>query len=94
MKPGRGEHMANIPKRKRLTRKRRRFVEEYAVDWNGTQAAIRAGYSARNARKLASENLTKLDILEELDRRVKLLTKLDIRGQNGGSASQPAVEKS
>ena len=38
--------------------------------------------------------LTKADLLEELDRRVKLLTKPNIRGQNGGSASQPAVEKS
>ena len=37
---------------------------------------------------------TKADLLEELDRRVKLLRKLEIRGQNGGRASQPAVEKS
>jgi phage terminase small subunit len=30
-----------------LSRKQQRFVEEYCVDWNATQAAIRAGYSAR-----------------------------------------------
>jgi phage terminase small subunit len=35
-----------------LTPKQQRFVEEYLVDLNATQAAIRAGYSARNAGKL------------------------------------------
>jgi len=33
-----------------LDPKRRRFVEEYAIDWNATQAAIRAGYSPKSAR--------------------------------------------
>jgi len=33
-----------------MTDKQRRFVEEYLVDLNATQAAIRAGYSARSAR--------------------------------------------
>ena len=63
--------MANVPKRKRLSRKRRRFVEEYVVDWNGTQAAIRAGYSAKTAAAQANRLLRKVEILEELDRRVK-----------------------
>ena len=66
--------MAQSTKRKKLTGKQRRFVQEYAVSWNGTQAAIRAGYSARNARKLASENLTKPDILRALDRRIKRIS--------------------
>src|SRR6266446_4266806 len=34
---------------KKLTAKERAFVEEYLVDLNGTQAAIRAGYSAKSA---------------------------------------------
>lgn len=42
-----------------LTEKQQRFVEEYLVDLNGTQAAIRAGYSADTARQMASENLSK-----------------------------------
>ena len=42
---------------RRLTLKERRFVLEYAVDLNGTQAAIRAGYSPKTARSIASEVL-------------------------------------
>ena len=40
-----------------LTPKEQRFVKEYAIDLNGTQAAIRAGYSPRTARSIASETL-------------------------------------
>ena len=40
-----------------LTPKEQRFVEEYAIDLNGTQAAIRAGYSPKTARSIASEVL-------------------------------------
>ena len=42
---------------RRLTPKEQRFVEEYAIDLNGTQAAIRAGYSPKTARSIASETL-------------------------------------
>ncbi|ARC89980.1 terminase small subunit [Rhodovulum sp. MB263] len=42
-----------------LTAKQRRFVEEYLVDLNATQAAIRAGYSEKTARQTGAENLTK-----------------------------------
>ena len=47
-----------------LTRKQARFVEEYAVDFNGTQAAVRAGYAPRSARVTASRLLTKVAIQE------------------------------
>lgn len=50
-----------------LTRKQQRFVDEYLVDLNGTQAAIRAGYSADSARSIAHENLTKPDIAAAID---------------------------
>jgi phage terminase small subunit len=46
----------------KLTRKQERFVEEYLIDLNATQAAIRAGYSAKTARVIGHENLTKPDI--------------------------------
>ena len=39
-----------------------RFVDEYLIDLNGTQAAIRAGYSEKTARAIGCENLTKPDI--------------------------------
>ena len=42
-----------------LTPKQQRFVEEYLVDLNGAQAAIRAGYSPDTARQMATENLSK-----------------------------------
>ena len=40
-----------------MTPKQQRFVEEYLVDLNATQAAIRAGYSARTASQIGEENL-------------------------------------
>lgn len=46
-----GPHDAGVTSRP-LTPKQQRFVEEYLVDLNATQAAIRAGYSARNADKI------------------------------------------
>lgn len=45
-----------------LTRKQQRFVDEYLVDLNATQAAIRAGYSARTAYSIGDENLKKPEI--------------------------------
>lgn len=42
-----------------LTPKQQRFVDEYLIDLNGTQAAIRAGYSKKTARQIAEENLSK-----------------------------------
>lgn len=45
-----------------LSAKQKKFVEEYLIDLNATQAAIRAGYSERTARSVGHENLTKPDI--------------------------------
>ena len=45
-----------------LNPKQEKFCREYVVDFNGTQAAIRAGYSEKTANRIASENLSKLDI--------------------------------
>ena len=45
-----------------MTAKQKRFVEEYLLDLNATQAAIRAGYSPDTAREIGCENLTKPDI--------------------------------
>lgn len=47
-----------------LTNKQQRFVEEYLVDANGTQAAIRAGYSVKTANEQASGLLAKANIAE------------------------------
>ena len=45
-----------------MTRKQKRFVKEYMIDLNATQAAIRAGYSPETAYSIASENLRKPEI--------------------------------
>ena len=50
------------------TAKQDRFVEEYLVDLNATQAAIRAGYSKKTARSIANELLTKPDIQEAIQK--------------------------
>lgn len=49
-----------------LTPKQQRFVEEYLADCNGTQAAIRAGYSARTAQEQASRLLSKVMVQEAI----------------------------
>jgi phage terminase small subunit len=51
-----------------LTAKQRVFVREYLLDFNATQAAIRAGYSAQTARQTGSENLSKPYIAAEIER--------------------------
>ncbi|MEA5003845.1 MAG: terminase small subunit [Christensenella sp.] len=43
----------------RLTQKQKAFCEEYLIDLNATQAAIRAGYSAKTAGVIGDENLKK-----------------------------------
>jgi len=57
----------------KLTGKQERFIEEYLIDLNATQAAIRAGYSVRTATAIGSENLRKPHVLVALqDRRQQL----------------------
>ena len=50
----------------RLTDKQQRFVEEYLIDLNATQAAIRAGYSEKTAQQMGAENLSKPVIAEAI----------------------------
>ena len=54
-----------------LTAKQQRFVDEYLIDLNATQAAIRAGYSKKTARQIADQNLSKLDIKTALEKRMQ-----------------------
>jgi phage terminase small subunit len=63
--------MLNMKHRSTLTDKQQRFVAEYLIDLNATQAAIRAGYSQKTARALGCENLTKPDIQEEIQSAMK-----------------------
>lgn len=53
-----------------LTEKQKRFCDEYLIDLNATQAAIRAGYSEKTAKQIGQQNLTKLDLREYIDKRL------------------------
>lgn len=54
----------------KLTPKQKRFCDEYLVDLNATQAAIRAGYSKKTARQIGEQNLSKLVIRSYIDARM------------------------
>lgn len=51
-----------------MTQKQKRFCEEYLVDLNATQAAIRAGYSPDTAYSIGAENLKKPEIRARIDK--------------------------
>lgn len=53
--------------RDKLTPKQERFCEEYLIDMNATQAAIRAGYSKKTAGSIGLENLEKPMIRARID---------------------------
>lgn len=52
----------------KLNERQRRFANEFLVDLNGTQAAIRAGYSADSARESAAENLARPAVRQLVDK--------------------------
>jgi len=54
-----------------ITDKMRQFVDEYLIDMNGTQAAIRAGYSEATAQEQSSQLLDRPDIRELVEQRQK-----------------------
>lgn len=51
-----------------MTKKQKMFADEYLIDLNATQAAIRAGYSPDTAQQIGSENLSKPVIRACIDR--------------------------
>lgn len=53
-----------------MTDKQKRFCDEYLIDLNATQAAIRAGYSKKTANRIATENLSKPVIKEYIAARM------------------------
>lgn len=59
--------------KRKLTPKQSRFIDEYLIDLNATQAAIRAGYSAKTANEQGCQHLAKLNVQQEVSRRVKVL---------------------
>lgn len=54
-----------------LTLKQKKFADEYIISGNATESAIKAGYSKKTANRIGSENLSKLDIKNYIDERLK-----------------------
>ena len=69
-----------------LSKKRQRFCDEYLVDLNGTQAAIRAGYSAKTAKQIGSKLLTMIDVAQYIAKQQKII-------QNSKIADATEVEE-
>ena len=58
-----------------MTDRQKRFVDEYLIDLNATQAAIRAGYSPKTARSISNELLTKPDIQACIDKKQAVIAR-------------------
>lgn len=73
-------HSQNVKSdEKPLNAKQQRFVDEYLIDLNATQAAIRAGYSVKTAKDIACENLAKPNIAAAIQAaREKTAAKLEV----------------
>ncbi|MGO2336494.1 terminase small subunit [Providencia sp.] len=56
----------SLSKDKELTPQQKRFVAEYLIDGNATQAAIRAGYSEKSARNIGQQLLAKTSLANEI----------------------------
>ena len=67
---------------KKLTAKQKRFCDEYLIDMNITQAAIRAGYSKKTAYAIGQENLKKPTLQNYIDKRMEEKEKELIADQN------------
>ena len=58
------------PSRNTITEMQRRFVDEYMIDLNGTQAAIRAGFLSTKASSASTSMLKYVPVREEIARRM------------------------
>lgn len=63
----------------KLTDKQERFCQEYMIDLNATQAAIRAGYSKKTAHSISSRLLSKVKVQERISElRIEVQKKTDL----------------
>lgn len=59
----------------KLTARQQRFCDEYLIDLNATQAAIRAGYSPKTAEQAASRLLSLVKVSDEINREMAIRSK-------------------
>lgn len=57
-----------------MTDRQRKFADEYLVDCNATQAAIRAGYSEKTAYSIGDENLKKPEIKKYIEEQLEKIS--------------------
>ncbi|HGC9527477.1 TPA: terminase small subunit, partial [Streptococcus agalactiae] len=62
----------------KLTLKQQKFIDEYIICGNATDAAIKAGYSKKTAGQIGEQNLKKLEIKQAIQSRMKVLEKSSI----------------
>ena len=68
-----------------MTEKQKLFCEEYLIDLNATQAALRAGYSEKTAYSIGNENLKKPEIQEYIQKRLTQVYNERLRHYSGGT---------
>lgn len=61
-----------------MTPKQRKFADEYIQSGNATRSVIKAGYSKKTAYSVGSENLTKPDIKNYINKRMNVLSRHNI----------------
>lgn len=59
---------------RKLTDKQKKFVEEYLIDLNATQSAIRAGYSPKTANEQGARLLANVSIQEAISKATVTVT--------------------
>ena len=57
--------------KKKLTLKQKRFIDNYIISGNATDAAIKAGYSKKTAAQCGADNLRKSYIKQAIDEQLK-----------------------
>ncbi len=77
-----------MPVKKKLKPKQERFCQEFTVDCNAAQAAIRAGYSKKTAKEQASRLLTNVNLSIRIN---DLLNKKNDKAERGGDDAVNAL---
>ena len=54
-----------------MNARQKRFCDEYLIDCNATQAAIRAGYSPKTAKQIGQRMLTNVDLKAYIDEQLE-----------------------
>lgn len=80
---------------KDLTPRQRKFIKEYLIDFNATQAAIRAGYSERSAYQIGHALLKRVEVRDAIERALgKREAKTEVTADYLVEAGKEVLERS